>query len=214
MLLFGLVMAGLGLQPVLRDGVLEAQGVETLATIVDTGSVPSSGGSRVRFIRYQFRDAQGTTHEGQSSGYAGAVGESVLVEYASAYPFVHRLAGEDRRLAPGWRWGITGFGLLLGLAGVHGLVVLHRTWRLVQRLRHASPRLSGRVIRRSHDGRTLDYDYTIAGRTRRRRTLPLPRSVWVGASPGDPIALLATDAEVTDVLTAVERDHLWSSMRG
>lgn len=214
MVLFGLVLVGFGMQPLLRDALLEAHGVQTLATVVNAGSVPSSGGSRVGFIRYAFKDSEGATHDGQSSGYSGTVGESVLIEYAPSLPFIHRLVGEDRRLTAGWRWAISGFGALLAVAGIHGLTVLRRTWRLAQRLRRASPRLTGRVLRRSHDGRTLDYDYTTKGRTRRRRTLPLPRSAWHDVSPGDDIALLSTDAEATEVLTAVERDHLWSSTRG
>jgi len=208
MLAFGLLLTGFGLHPVMRDAVLDADGVQTLASVVDAGSVRSSGASRVGFIRYEFRDAEGTPHEGQSSGYSGTVGDAVLVEYAPAFPFVHRLVGEDRRLTPGWRWGIAGFGLLLVLASIHGLSVLRRTRRLIQQLRQAAPRLSGRVIRRSSDGRTVDYDFTVRGRLHRRRTLPLPRSAWEGVSPGDAIALLATDAEATDVLTLVERDHL------
>ncbi|MCZ8166387.1 hypothetical protein [Silanimonas sp.] len=64
MVLFGLVLVGFGMQPLLRDGVLEAHGVQTLATVVDAGSVPSSGGSRVGFIRYAFTDAEGAAHDG------------------------------------------------------------------------------------------------------------------------------------------------------
>lgn len=211
MLAFGLVLVGFGLQPLIRDVLIEAHGVQTVATVVDAGSVPSSGGSRVGFIRYEFKDADGAPHAGQSSGYSGTVGESVLVEYAPSFPFVHRLVGEDRRLAKGWHWGMAGFGLLLLMAGTHSLIVLRRTWGLVQRLRRASPRLTGRVIRRSHDGRTLDYEYAASGRTRRRRTLPMPMSAWQGVSPGDDIALLATDAEANEVLTVVERDHFAAS---
>ena len=211
MLAFGLVLAGFGLHPVLRDALLDAHGVQIVAAVIDAGSVASSGGTRVGFIRYTFKDAEGTSHEGQSSGYSGIVGESVLVEYAPSFPFVHRLVGEDRRLPAGWRWAIAGFGLLLGVAGIHGLIVLHRTMRLVHHLRRASPRLTGRILRRSHDGRIVDYDYQVSGRTRRHRTLPLPASAWQDISPGDTIALLATEAPATEVLTVIERDYFASS---
>ncbi|WP_397596772.1 hypothetical protein [Silanimonas sp.] len=70
MLAFGLVLVGFGLQPLIRDVLIEAHGVQTVATVVDAGSVPSSGGSRVGFIRYDFKDTDGAPHAGQSSGYS------------------------------------------------------------------------------------------------------------------------------------------------
>lgn len=213
MFFFGLVVMGFGLIPILRDALLNGQGVETVAIVVDAGTTPSSGGRRVGFLRYEFKDAEGTSRNGQSNGYSAAIGESVLVEYAPSLPFIHRLVGEDSRLAVGWRWGLSGFGLLLIVAGVHGLFALRRTWTLAQRLRYAQPRLKGKVVKRSHDGRTIEYDYAAGGNSRRQRSLPLPPAAWQAFAVGDAIELLAADAEAAEVLTLIERNHLFANAK-
>lgn len=116
--LFGLGLLIVGRRLIFYDHVL-AEPVTVLAAVVDAGQTRSSGGGSVNFVRYRFVDSHGKTRTGTSSGYSGTTGEAILVEYASRYPFVHRVAGEGKTSGYAWRWPIAGLGLFFLVAGVH-----------------------------------------------------------------------------------------------
>ncbi|MEQ8262287.1 DUF3592 domain-containing protein [Pseudohaliea sp.] len=122
--LFGLGLAVVGGRLVVYDELLENGGETVVAEITASGSVRRSSGGYVDYIRYWFTDPKGRVRSGQSSGYAGQVGETILVRYASRFPGIHRVSGEGAGLGYRWRWVLVAIGLLFLFAGVRWLLLL------------------------------------------------------------------------------------------
>lgn len=188
--LFGMTLAVIGGRLIVYQHILTKHGETIIGEIIKTGRTHRSTGGYVNFIHYQFRDAAGTLHTGQSSGYTGEVGEDILLEYAPAFPFIHRVAGEGRNKGYAWRWAILGFGLLLTAAGIHWFVNTRGRIRLGERLRYSGIKITGTVQRITDQGRTITYAYKTDAGECTGKTLALPAEIVQGFSSGDSIEVL------------------------
>jgi len=115
--LFGLGVLIVGGRLVAYDHLLTAGGETVSAEIVEVGSVPRSSGGYVDYLKYRFTDPEGTVRSGQSSGYSGQVGETVLIRYSRRFPGVHRVSGEGAGLGYRWRWAFVAIGALFVYGG-------------------------------------------------------------------------------------------------
>jgi hypothetical protein len=106
-----------------------AEPIKVSGSIIDSGQIRSSRGGNISFIRYEFVDQFGETQTGRSSGYSGQKGESILVEYSTRFPSIHRVAGEGKMSQYEWRWPVAGFGFFFLVAGVHW-------WWSIRKSRH------------------------------------------------------------------------------
>lgn len=130
LVLFALLLLGIGGRMVAYEHLLTYDGQDVLAQVVDTGSVLHQSGGYVNYIEYRFTDAEGVVRDGRSSGYSGTVGETVRVQYSRRFPFVHRLSGAENKPGYEWRWWIVAAGGLSLLGGIHSLLYLrHRRHR-------------------------------------------------------------------------------------
>lgn len=121
-ILFGLVVATLGGRLVVYQNLLESNSERVTGTITKASYMHRASGGNVSYIHYRFQDQAGDYHKGKSSGYSGAKGEPILLEYVPAYPFIHRVSGEKRHRGYRWRWAITGAGLFFMFAGIYSLL--------------------------------------------------------------------------------------------
>ena len=116
--LFGLVVLLVGLRLVVYSSLL-ADPSRAIGVVTETGTTQGTSGRRASYIRYQFVDAAGVQRAGTSTGYASPAGESVAIEYATDYAWIHRVAGEGRQTGYEWRWYISAFGAFFLIAGIH-----------------------------------------------------------------------------------------------
>ena len=122
--LFGLALLVVGGRLVVYEHLLTREGRTVPAEITEAGSVRHSSGGYVDYVRYRFADPGGQVHHGQASGYSGATGETILVQYASRFPAVHRVSGEGRNTGYRWRWAFVGIGAVFLVAGGRWLLNL------------------------------------------------------------------------------------------
>ena len=115
---FGLGLMITGCRFIAYDYLL-TDSVSVIGNVIDSGSTRSSGGGRINFVEYQFSDQVGKTHSGKSARYSGGIGETILVEYAERFPYIHRVAGEGNHGGFKWRWYIFAFGLFFFIVGTH-----------------------------------------------------------------------------------------------
>jgi|GEM_PF-5695120 len=173
-LAFGCLLALIGGYFSLRELIFGYESRQVSAEITASGTFSRSQGIDTDYIRYRFLDTSGQEQHGESTGYRGDIGESVLVEYSPPLPWVHRVAGEGSRLAYRWCWLIFGAGLLFVLAGWHWQHHTLQRLRLLESLRRNGLRANGTVRRQADGLRTLEYDFSVAGRNYSGKTLPLP----------------------------------------
>jgi len=173
--LFGMLLLIIGGRLILYQHLLISHGHKITGTIIDSGSVRSSSGGTVNYIRYQFSDDAGKVHAGQSSRYSGVIGETVLIEYSPIYPFIHRLSGEGRNAGYTWRWAVFCAGLLFSMAGIYWFFYTLNRFRLAVRLSKEGLVVKGTVKQITDNGRTITYLYTTDFGSFRGKTLPLPK---------------------------------------
>ncbi len=126
----GLGLAAIGGWHVVWHHAIESEPERVIGVVIDSGSHTTSGRPDTRWLQYRFKDQTGRAHEGRSSGYFDAVGETIAVEYARSRPGFNRVEGEGDRPATRWRWAILGAGLLFLVAGMHsGWVAWQRSRR-------------------------------------------------------------------------------------
>lgn len=126
--LFGLTLSIVGGRLVAYEYLLTTGGKTALAEITETGSVRHSSGGYVDYIHYRFTDPAGRVRNGQSTGYSGQVGETILVNYSERFPAVHRVSGEGSGLGYRWRWALVAIGAVFIFGGGRWLLLL-RTGR-------------------------------------------------------------------------------------
>jgi hypothetical protein len=124
--LFGLGLLIVGTRLVAYDYLLTTGGNMVSAEIVKVGSVRRSSGGYVDYLKYRFTDPEGNVRHGQSSGYSGQVGDTILVQYSRQFPGVHRVSGEGHGLGYGWRWALVAIGGLFLFGGGRWLVMIRR----------------------------------------------------------------------------------------
>jgi hypothetical protein len=113
-------------------------------------------------------------HTGQSSGYSGAIGETILLEYSPDLPFLHRVSGEGQNKGYQWRWFIFGAGVLFFTAGIHSWLHARARVRLCARLSSEGILTKGIVLRITDRGRTISYQYTTDSGSFHGKTMALP----------------------------------------
>lgn len=175
--LFGMILFIIGGRLIMYQFLLIAHGDEITGKIIDSGSVRGSSGGYVNYIRYQFKDDAGNLHTGQSSGYSGEPGATILLEYVPFFPIIHRISGEGQTKGYKWRWFIFGVGLLFSIAGIHWLLHTRARVRLGARLSHEGIMVKGIVHRITDNGRTITYLYTTNLGIFGGKTLPLPKTL-------------------------------------
>ena len=173
-ILFGLTLSVIGARLVFYQHFLEVRGQKVIGKITDTGTVRHSSGGYVNYIRYSFNDNSGKMHNGQSSGYSGKIGETILLEYSPDFPFIHRVSGEGRNKGYQWRWFILGAGLLFSIAGIHWFLHTRARIRLCVRLSMEGILTKGIVLQITDSGRTITYQYTTDSGSFRGKTMALP----------------------------------------
>jgi hypothetical protein len=122
--LFGLGLLIVGGRLVAYDYLLTAGGETTSAEIIEVGSVPHSSGGYVDYLKYRFTDPDGTVRYGQSSGYSGQVGDTILIHYSRRFTAVHRVSSEGGGLGYRWRWAFVAIGALFLFGGARWLLMI------------------------------------------------------------------------------------------
>lgn len=173
-ILFGVALSLVGARLIIYNHFLEVRGQKVIGRITDSGSMKHSSGGYVNYIRYSFNDTSGELHTGQSSGYSGEIGETILLEYSPGLPFLHRVSGEDQNKGYRWRWFIFGAGVLFFTAGIHSWFHARARVRLCARLRSEGILTKGIVLRITDRGRTISYQYTTDSGSFQGKTMALP----------------------------------------
>jgi len=187
--LFGLTLIIIGTRFIVYQYLFSMHGQKVVGEVTATGTVHNSSGVNVDYIRYGFKDSSGKSHTGQSSGYSGVVGESVLLEYVPPYSFVHRVAGEGKGASYRWRWAIFFSGCLFCTAGFHWLIATLRRIKLGEHLSKKGLVTVGKVMKISDGGRTIVYEYHIQSRTFNGKSMALPAAIVKQFKPGDTVDL-------------------------
>ena len=78
------------------------------------------------YLKYRFTDPDGTVRQGQPSGYAGQVGDTILIHYSRRFPAVHRVTSEGDGLGYRWRWALVAIGALFLFGGIRWLLIIRR----------------------------------------------------------------------------------------
>ena len=188
--LFGMLLLIIGGRLILYQHLLTTRGQKVIGSIFDSGSVQRSSGGYVPFIRYRFRDGTGSFHSGQSSGYSGDIGETILLEYFPAFPFIHRVSGEGKNKGYKWRGFILGAGFLFSIAGIHWFLHTRNRVRLGARLRHEGIMVKGVVHQITDSGHTITYRYTTHAGIFHGKTLALPKALVQQYREKDPVEVL------------------------
>ncbi len=190
--LFGLVLLVIGGRLIVYDLLLSGgSGEKIIGEITDAGSVHRSSGGYVNYIRYRFQDASGDFHTGQSSGYSGKAGETILLEYSPTFPFIHRVSGEGKNRGYRFRWPIAAAGLLFAIAGIHWFLYTRGRIRLGNRLSQKGIPVTGKIDRITYDGKVIEYSYqTDTGTVYRGKSLPLPLEKVKQLGEGDSVEVL------------------------
>lgn len=173
-ILFGFALTLIGARLIFYHHFLEVRGQKVVGRITDSGSVKHSSGGYVNYIRYSFNDASGELHTGQSSGYSGEFGETILLEYSPDLPFLHRVSGEGQNKGYRWRWFILGAGVLFLIAGIHWWLHTRARIHLCDRLSSEGLLTEGIVLQITDSGRTISYQYTIDSGSFQGKTMSLP----------------------------------------
>lgn len=192
---FGLVLFFIGGRFIVYHYLFSEYGTKVIGEVTYVGTSHRPTGGTVDFIRYRFSDSRGNFHSGESSGYSGVVGETVLLEYVPDYPFISRVAGEGKNTAYGWRWAIFSAGLLFSFAGIHWIISTRNRMRLGDYLLINGIRLKGTVIRIADGGRTIEYEYYIGSDKYKGKTLALPAGIVKNHSPGGEVEVYADPAK-------------------
>ncbi|MBD3224225.1 MAG: DUF3592 domain-containing protein [Caldithrix sp.] len=122
--LFGLSLFIVGGRLVVYDYLLTTGGETASAEIIEVGSVHRSSGGYVDYVKYRFTDPEGRVRYGQSSGYSGQVGETILIHYSPRLPGVHRVSSEGGGLGYRWRWAFVAIGVLFLFGGGRWLLMI------------------------------------------------------------------------------------------
>jgi len=122
--LLGLGLLIVGGRLVAYEYLLNTDGETALAEIIEVGSVRHSSGGYVDYLKYRFTDPVGTVRLGQSSGYSGQVGDTILIHFSKRFPAVHRVSSEGSGLGYRWRWALVVIGALLLFGGGRWLLMV------------------------------------------------------------------------------------------
>ena len=91
---FGLVLLLISGGKMWLNHLYRSEGVEVIAKVTNSGRIYSSRSS-YNVVYYRFTLSDGRTFTGNQSGYSGAPGSSILIDYLSSYPSMNRVAGSD-----------------------------------------------------------------------------------------------------------------------
>lgn len=122
--LLGLGLLIVGGRLIAYDDLLATGGEMASAEIIEVGSVHRSSGGNVNYLKYRFTDPEGTVRYGQSRGYSGQIGDTILIHYSRRFPGVHRVSSESGGLGYRWRWAFVAIGILFLFGGGRWLLMI------------------------------------------------------------------------------------------
>ena len=127
---------------------------KVIATITSSGR--TTGSSSTRYVDYKFT-VGGISFSGNTSGYGGAKGETILVEYVTSSPSVNRVAGSGKRNKK-WLWPIFGFGLFFAFVGTHWGWNVKKREELKERLPKVGQKTMGSITKIDLN-KLIHYEY-------------------------------------------------------
>lgn len=205
--MFGLTLVVIGGRLIVYQYLLSTHGHKVAGEIIGTGTVYRTSGGNVDYIRYRFTDSSGVTRSGLSSGYSGDVGETVLLEYALNFPFVHRISGEGNHISYRLRWVICIAGCIFGMAGIHWGVATNRRISRAARLGKNGIAVVGRVLQIADGGRTIVYEYAIESCTYQDKSFAMPVACVKKFKPHDSIEIYVDPVAPQKSVLKIEHDN-------
>ena len=141
--LVGGILAFLPGLKILRNYQFQGGSDKVIAKISSSGR--TTGSSSTRYVSYEFTVA-GSSFTGTTSGYGGAKGETILVEYVTSDPSINRVSGAGKRNKK-WLWPMFGFGLFFAFVGTHWGWTVKKREELKKRLPKVGQKTMGKIAK-------------------------------------------------------------------